>query len=99
MFAVEFDDLARKLDRLEKPVYLNKLLTTQSGTPDFDVYMGLYMMPDNDSIHIKIESDNRTYTFYTIIADQHLIDLAKKRKAEKFDDAERARRNPTGSFV
>ena len=92
MFAVKFDDLARKLiNNQDKPIFLNKLITAQQGTPEFEAYLGAFLLPENETIEVSIEEDNKTYTFYTVITDPHMIELAKKRKAEKFDESERAR--------
>jgi hypothetical protein len=85
MFAVRFDDLKRKMLKQDKPVLLNKLTTAMSGSPEFEVYMGLFLMPENTAIHVEVEEDNKTYTFFTIITDEHLIELAKKRKEEEYD--------------
>lgn len=85
MYAVRFDDLKRKMLKQDKPVLLNKLVTAQTGSTDFDVYMGLFLSADNEAIHVEVEEDNKTYTFFTIITDEHLIELAKKRKEEEYD--------------
>lgn len=65
MFAVKFDDLRRKM--LKKDVVLNKLVTAQIGTPEYEAYANLFTMPENDTIHMAVEDDNKTYTFYTIL--------------------------------
>lgn len=66
MYAMKFDDLRRKMLVQEKPKDLHKLTTAIEGTPEFDTYMGLYLMPENTAIHMEVEDDNKTYTFYTI---------------------------------
>ena len=67
VFAVRFDDLMRKMRQQNPPVQLKKLITTNAGMPEHEAYLNLFLMPENDTIHIEIEDDNRTYTFFTII--------------------------------
>ena len=67
MFAVRFDDLMRKMRAAQPPVELKKLITTNQGMPEHEVYLNLFLMPENDTIHVEIEDDNRTYTFFTIV--------------------------------
>lgn len=66
MFAVRFDDLKRKMAQASPPVKLKKLITTNTGMPEHETYLNLFLMPENETIHIEVEDDNRTYTFFTI---------------------------------
>lgn len=64
MFALKFDDLKRKL--APKGVELHDIATAAKGTEDWDVWMGVYLMPENVSLHLVVEDDETTHTFYTI---------------------------------
>jgi len=66
MYAMRFDDLRRKMLTKSPPVELRKLTTAIQNTPDYDTYMGLFLMPENEAIHVTVEADDKTYTFYTI---------------------------------
>lgn len=69
MFGVKFDDYKRKLAAKpvsEFPYALEKLETCQKGSSVFDEWFAKFMSEDSD-IHITIEDDNVTYTFFKII--------------------------------
>ena len=66
MFALAFDRLQRSMKDKHPETKLNKLVTAQTGTPDFETYITLFLADDNDSIHMQVEDDKRTYTFFTI---------------------------------
>lgn len=65
MYALGFDDLRRKV--LKKGIELRPLPegTCTLGTDTWETYWRLYNMPDS-VIDVKVEADERTYTFYTI---------------------------------
>lgn len=93
MFALKFDDLMRKaLAHPTNPVYLKKLVTAMPGTPDYEAYMGLFLLPENDTVEILLE-DDRTATFYTIITDPKFIKTEREAYYERIRAAELARRS------
>lgn len=63
MFAIAFDDLRRRVAK--KNVELRPLATCSMGTDEWELYWKLYNA-ENSVIDVKVEDDNRTYTFYTI---------------------------------
>lgn len=97
MFAARFDSLKRKMLKQEKPVLLKKIVSCQSGTPDYYTYMDLFLMPENNTIEIEVEDDFNTYTFYTIVRDPALIQKIIER--EQNDYLERRRSATEASFV
>jgi hypothetical protein len=66
MFAVKFDDFKRKVAKLDPPVELHKLTTCFVNTPEWNSYYSLWNAETNTEIHLEIEDDERTYTFFTI---------------------------------
>jgi hypothetical protein len=83
LFAVRFDDLKRKA--LPKGTLMRKITTCFSNTPEFEQYMGLFLMPENNTLEVFIEDDNKTYTFYTVITDPRTIELELERERKKND--------------
>lgn len=70
MFAEQFDDFRRKMLAVpvsEYPFEVKRLQTCMKGTPLFDTWMDRFLDPDDSDIHLTIEPDGNTYTFYTII--------------------------------
>lgn len=86
MFAVRFDSLKRKMIKQDPPVLLHAVETLQTGSPNFEGFMALYLDPDNATLDVCIEDDNRTYTFFTTFRDPHMIDLVANEERRKIDD-------------
>lgn len=64
MFALKFDDAKRKL--ATSGIELHDLATAMTGTDDYELWMGMYLMPENNTIHLIVEDDKSTHTFFTI---------------------------------
>ncbi len=64
MFEAHFDDLKRKMEA--KGVDLHKLTTCFRGTPEYETWMELFVMPENTTIHYTTDEKDDVYTFYTI---------------------------------
>lgn len=83
VFALRFDDLMRKMR--PKGVELHKVITVMPGSNDYEAYVGLFCAPENDTLHVQVEDDNATLTFYTIkVIKEKLDDVEElnKKKAE-----------------
>lgn len=65
MFALGFDDLKRKFNK--SGIELRPLPngTCTIGTNQWEQYWHIYNLPES-LVDVKVEDDNRTYTFYTI---------------------------------
>jgi hypothetical protein len=81
LFAVKFDDTKRKV--LPKGVLMRKITTCFPNTPEYEQYMRLFLLPENETLDIFIEDDNKTTTFYTVITDPHTIELELAREVRK----------------
>jgi hypothetical protein len=77
MFAVHYDDFKRRIKAKNK-VEITLLSTCQMGTPEFEVWSAKFCADDNTDIHMLVEDDKKTYSFFNIaavkaqvIADEH----------------------------
>lgn len=71
MFAESFDDFRRKMEArpvAEFPFKVERLQTCMVGTPIHDEWIAKYLADENTDIHVTVESDHNTYTFYKIVA-------------------------------
>lgn len=68
MFAVTYDDFKRKLQfKKDYPFIAVKVEDSCiAGTPMWDSLYAQFSKPDSD-IHITIEPDGKTYTFYKLV--------------------------------
>jgi hypothetical protein len=69
MYAMNFDDFKRKLESKtadQFPFRLELLETCIKNTPIWDGWFGKFLAEDSD-IHISIEDDCSTYTFYRVV--------------------------------
>jgi hypothetical protein len=64
MYHMTFDDFKRRLEKKNPGVQLKVLKTTIVGTPDWDAYLGIYLMPENTEVELTY--DGHTATFYRI---------------------------------
>jgi hypothetical protein len=63
MFAVRYDDFSRKL-KAQGKVKLTLLSTCQMGTPEFAQWSEKFLADDNKDIHMIVEDDTKTYSFF-----------------------------------
>jgi len=79
MYAMTFDDFKRKLAaKPDYPVRAEAIASCIQFTPLFEQWYPEFMKPDSD-IHITIEPDGKTFTFYRLVAREIPAD---KEKAE-----------------
>lgn len=95
MFALEYDAFKRKMLKQEPPVLLRKVATVSAGTEDYYAFMSAFVGKDNTTLEVFPESDGNTYTFYTIITDQHRIE--RELEYERNNSSESAGGRPTGA--
>jgi len=73
MFAVTYDDWKRKLQfNKDQPYIPVKIDTCIKGTPSFEVLYTQFMSDNNKDIHVTIEPDGSTYTFYKMVKKEEL---------------------------
>jgi hypothetical protein len=70
MFAEKFDDFRRRLLELpveSYPYKLERLQTCMINTPIWEDWIEKFLADTNTDIHLTVEPDNNTYTFYKVI--------------------------------
>jgi hypothetical protein len=64
MYHGTFDDFKRRLAKSHPEVELKVLNTSIVGTPDYDAYLGVFLLPENKEVEVTY--DGHVATFYRI---------------------------------